>query len=70
MGTEREKLKLPLGNEVLFGYLHAEMSHSLPQNLHDLVVIKEKKKRVPRGKEESKERDGELQNKSGSHGGN
>lgn len=69
MGTEREKHKLPPGDEAMFGYLHAELSHFLLQNLHDLIVIRGKKNRVLRGKGGSTERDGEMQNQSGSHKG-
>lgn len=68
MGTEREKHKFPPGNEAMFGYLHAELSHFLLQNLYDLIVIREKR-RVLRGKGGSKERNGEMQNQSGSHRG-
>lgn len=66
VGTEHEKHKLPPGDEVMFGYLHAELSHFLLQSLHDLIVIrgkkhrKIKKKRVLRGKGGNKERDGET----------
>lgn len=43
MRTEHEKHKLPPGDEAVFGYLHAELSHFLLQNLHDLIVIRGKK---------------------------
>lgn len=46
MGTEHEKHKLPPGDETMFGYLHAELSHFLLQNLHDLIVIREKKIKI------------------------
>lgn len=63
-GTEHEK-HMPLPGGEALGCLHAELPYSLLQNLHDLMVIK---KRVPGGKGGDKERDGELQNKSGSPG--